>query len=94
MRSQPSTLDSRRSVKMHIEELVLYGFATGDRYRIGAAVRNELERLLVEGGLAAALVESRSIEALDGGSFSFAPGAKAQTIGTHAARAVYGGLTR
>ncbi len=94
MRSQPSILGSRRSVKMHIEELVLYGFGAGDRYHIGEAVQRELARLLTQRGIAGTLPANRSIEALDAGSFSLMPGAKAQNIGAQAARAVYRGLTR
>ena len=82
------------SICLHIEELVLHGFAAGDRYHIGEAVRRELARLLAEGGIAGVLAANRSTETLDGGSFSFMPGAKAQAIGAQAAGAVYRGLTR
>ena len=38
------------NVELHIEELVLHGFAPGDRYRIGEAVERELQRLLTVQG--------------------------------------------
>ena len=40
------------TVSLHIETLVLDGFAPGDRYRIGAAMQRELERLVSMHGLA------------------------------------------
>ena len=36
------------NLNLHIEELVLHGFAPGDRYRIGEAVQQELTRLFAE----------------------------------------------
>jgi hypothetical protein len=36
---------------LHIEELVLHGFAAGSRHTIGDAVRSEIARRLGEGGM-------------------------------------------
>jgi hypothetical protein len=36
----------RPSINLHIEELVLHGFAPGDRHRISEAVEQELTRLI------------------------------------------------
>ena len=38
-------------IELHIEELVLHGFAPGDRHPIGDAVEHELIRLFAEQGL-------------------------------------------
>ncbi|MEJ2009120.1 MAG: hypothetical protein P8Z30_13360 [Acidobacteriota bacterium] len=44
---------SRRRVEVHIEELVLHGFAPGDRHRIAVAVKQELSRLILAEGVPA-----------------------------------------
>lgn len=80
------------NIELHIEELVLLGFAPGDRYRIGAAVERELAWLLEQGeGLS--LAQSSEITFLDGGRFEVARDSKAETVGAQIARAVYGGLS-
>lgn len=80
------------NIELHIEELVLHGFATRDRDAIGAAVQHELTRLCAEQGMHPALSKHYEVEKLDGGSFAMKPGAKAQTIGVQVAQSVYGGL--
>ena len=82
------------NVELHIEELVLHGFAPGDRYRIGDAVERELSRLFAEQGTPPALARGGDIGRLDGGSFEAKPGSRAEATGTQVARAVYGGLRR
>jgi len=77
------------SLEIHIEELVLDGFAAGDRFRIGDALERELGRLLARQGLPASAARSASIEQLDGGAFQVAPGAGARTIGIQVAQKVY-----
>jgi hypothetical protein len=58
----------RRAIELHIEELVLHGFAPHDRHAIADAVRDELAAKLEEGGLG--LSEDLSIERLDGGTIA------------------------
>ncbi len=79
-------------IHVHIEELVLYGFAPGDRYRIGEAVERELARLLAEHGAPSSLMQGGEVTRLDGGSFDIAPGSKADSISAQIAHSVYGGL--
>ncbi len=86
--------DSNHSVSLHIESLVLDGFAPSDRYRIGAAVQRELERLVATQGLPPTLGRKGEIARLDGGEFQVARSAKADAIGTQIAQAVYGGFYR
>jgi hypothetical protein len=82
------------SIGLHIDELVLHGFAASDRHAIGAAVERELARLIGEQGLPPAIGQSGERWRLDGGAFNLAAGAPAQVIGTQVARAVYAGLVR
>jgi len=82
---------TRSNIEVHIEELVLHGFASKDRYLIGEAVQRELTRLFTEQGVPAFLSQSGEIARLDGGSFNVAAGSKAETIGAQVAQAVYGG---
>jgi hypothetical protein len=81
-------------IDLQIEELVLHGFAPGDRYRIGEAVEHELARLFDEQGVPPSLVRGSGIERLDGGAFEVAHGSKSEVVGAQAARAIYGGLSR
>jgi len=42
-----------REIEVHIEELVLHGFAPGERWQVGDALEHELRGLLAERGLPA-----------------------------------------
>ena len=53
------------AVQLHIEELVLHGFAPADRYRIAAAVQLELTRLLAEHGVSPALQQGGEAQRLN-----------------------------
>jgi hypothetical protein len=82
------------NLELHIEELVLHGFAPADRYRIGDSMERELARLFAEQGTPPSLRQGSEIERLDGGSFEAKAGSRAEAIGTRVAQAVYGGLRR
>ena len=92
MSSQLSTINFSPSVRLHIEELVLHGFAPGDRHRIGEAMQRELTRLFTEEGTPPALTKSAEIDRLDGGTFQTTGTAKPEATGAQVARAVFGGL--
>jgi len=81
-------------VELHIEELILYGFAPEDRYRIGEAVERELANLLAERGMPQSMDNGLEIAGLNVGDISIAKGARPEAIGAQVARAVYGGLKR
>ncbi len=81
------------NVELHIEELVLRGFAPGERYRIGEAMERELVRLFDEQGVPPSLARGSEIERLDGGAFEVAHGSKSETVGAQVAQAIYGGLS-
>jgi hypothetical protein len=80
------------NIELHIEELVLHGFAPGDRYAIGEAMQRELTRLFAEQGIHPSLSNGYEAERVDGGTFHMQPGTKAGAIGSQVAHTVYGGL--
>jgi len=82
------------NIELYIEELVLRGFAPGERYRIGDAMERELIRIFAEQGTPPSLAQGSEIERLDGGTFEVKPGSRAEAIGVQVAQAVYGGLSR
>jgi len=87
---KPSSAVQRpSSIGLHIDALVLHGFAPGDRHSIGAAVERELARLLDERGLPPPLEQRAELARLDGGSFDVAAGAHPDVIGAEIARAIY-----
>ena len=81
-----------QTIEVHIEELVLHGFAPGDRYAIGEAVQGELTRLFTTQGVPAPLSAGAEVGRVDAGAFPVGAGAQTEGVGTGAARAVYGGL--
>lgn len=89
-----SANDLHRAVELHIDELVLNGFAPADRYRIGAAVQSELTRLITELGVPSAIAHEGEMAQLDGGTLQIEPGSRAEMIGVHLAQAIYGGLRK
>jgi hypothetical protein len=76
---------------LHIEEMVLHGFAPGDRSRIGEAVQQELTRLFSE-GIPPALSQGGEIGSLDGGGFEMNDEMRAGAIGVQIAQSIYEGL--
>lgn len=85
-------MNQQPSLHLHIEELVLHGFAPGDRHRIGEAVQLELARLLTEEATPPGLAKSATIERLNGGTFQMTSAPRPETTGAQVARAVFGGL--
>ncbi len=84
----------QKNIELHIEELVLHGFAGSDHQNIGEAVERELSRLFAEKGVPPSLVDGGRIDNLDGGAFEVMPGSRTEVVGAGVARAVYGGLKR
>jgi hypothetical protein len=82
----------QHSVELHIEELVLNGFAHNDRYRIGEALEQELTRLLSEEGTPIAFTQAVNVASLNGGAIDLDPGSNPEAAGIQLARAIYGGL--
>ncbi len=90
----PAAAGRQPSMALHIEELVLHGFAPGDRQRLGEALQRELTRLLAGGGRPGWLAQGGEVARLDGGELTLTPGTPAETVGARVARAVYRGLKR
>jgi hypothetical protein len=80
-------------IEVHIEQLVLHGFAPGDRHRVGAAVERELTVLLAAGKGLGLLRRDAEVAHVAGEAFDVPTGARPETIGAQMARAVYRGLT-
>jgi hypothetical protein len=78
------------NIELHIDELVLHGFAPEDRYRIGESVERELVQLIRERGLQHAPSTNVHIPALKGGNVQIGTDANHHTVGAEIARSVYG----
>lgn len=85
-------MDLKPNIELHIEELVLHGFAPGDRHAIARAVEAEVARLIRERGLPSVGGDDISVARLDGGSFQVEPSAGPAAIGGQIAQGVVGGL--
>ena len=81
-----------RRLSLHVDELVLHGFANADRHRIGMAAERELTRLLADRGVPGAPRRDREKASVDAGTVALSPGASPRDIGAAIARAVYRGL--
>jgi len=79
-------------IELIIDELVLHGFAPGERYAIGEAVQAHLESLFAASSVAPS--RSVSIDRLAPQQMELTSGAKAETIGSGIAQAIHGGLPR
>lgn len=95
MKDLPTQINPR-SVELHIEELVLHGFAAGDGRAIGEAVERELSRLLLvqfaDQGVPPSFAENSEQARLDAGTFKVAPSANSEAIGGQIALTVHQGL--
>ncbi len=82
------------NIKLHIEELILDGFAPGDRYRIADSVERKLTQLFAEQGVPQSLAQGGEIAHLDGGAFEATRDSRPEAVGAKVARTIYGGLNR
>ncbi len=91
--AQPNTAAvAPRSIELHIEELVLHGFAPDNHEQFAAAVESELTRLLTERGIPSLLTASGEVEQLGGSAFRIQQGEQAEVTGQHLAKAIYTGV--
>ncbi len=79
-------------VELRIEELVLDGFPAMDYGRCGAALREELTRLVRERGVPAAWRESWRSDVHTLGPLELPRGAAPELVGVRLARQLYDGL--
>ncbi len=87
-------MDLTPDLSVRIDELVLDGFAPGDRYRISEAVERELARLLLERSPSSPAGWTGDVGQIDGGSFELDLLRGPSAIGRRIAEAVHGGLVR
>jgi hypothetical protein len=80
-------------IELHIEKLVLHGFAPSDKHRIAAAVQEELERLIKGQAVPTGPEHGIHRAHLDGGSFCVRIGERPDSIGVRIGQAVYEVLT-
>lgn len=93
-RGEPPVESRPPAVEVHVEELVLHGFAPGDRAGIAAAVERELARLLARDGVPEAWRRPGERERLDGGAFRHTPDAPRRRTGAAVAREVWKAVRR
>jgi hypothetical protein len=82
------TSNAQPLVELHIDELVLHGFAPTERHAIGDTVESELRELLVKQQSLPWSLANREIDRIDVGEFEIASGAPAQTSGGRVAEAI------
>jgi hypothetical protein len=82
-------MNERSPIHLHIEELVLHGFPSGDSQRIGEAFETALQRLWVEQLQTPQLLESSETERINAGEFGVEPDGGAQRLGSDLALAVH-----
>ena len=80
------------SLDLHIDELVLHGFASSDRYAIGDAVERELAQLFRKQGVPNSLRSEKTADEIRGATLNATQHAKPHIIGRQIANAVYQGL--
>ena len=78
-----------REIEVHIEELVLHGFAPEDRWSIGDALERELRALLAEKGVPSTWFSSPA--RIDAGSLPATSVPKAAATGAGIAGAIHRG---
>jgi hypothetical protein len=84
----------RRTIELHIDELVLSGFGVQNGDRIGAALERELSRLISSGDLVHLAASPLQVASLNAGAIRLEPNAHPNYIGRELARRVYGQLAR
>ena len=89
---KPETNQPGNAVELHIDELVLHGFASGNRRQISSAVQSELTRLLSEGNLPGFRQNPPAVDRVNGGTLWVKVGSKPQEAGAEIARAVFRSL--
>lgn len=79
-------------IDLHIDALILHGFAPGDRPLIAQALQQELTRLLTEQGVPSSLTHSIEVPHLQGANVQAASGLSPRAIGTQVAQSIYTSL--
>jgi hypothetical protein len=86
-------IPSDYDLELAIERLVLHGIAPQDRHRLGAALQQELTRLLTEQGIPPRLTQASALAQLKVSPCEVSADARPEAIGTQLAQTIYQGLT-
>jgi hypothetical protein len=81
-------------LELHIEQLVLHGFAPEVAHHLGEVVQHELQRLLAQRAGAPTFAASHEVARIDAGAVAVEPGSGAQQVGAALAQAIYAGMSR
>lgn len=93
-KAKESSVNTPRSVELHIHQLLLEGFEDADQIAIRRAVETELTLLLSQGGMPQFPSERQSTDCIDGGMFHLGTNTTVRRLGSHIARAIYSGLSK
>ncbi len=85
---------SNARIELHIGRLRLHGFPPAQRHAIGAALRQELARLIAERGMPGARSPGGRLPNLNLAGMRIRAGAGGKDVGAQLARTIYGGLSR
>lgn len=83
-----------RRVVLHIDRMVLGGFANAYSRAVGEGMRGELARLLADPATVERLASLGNVARLDAGRISLAHDVKPQRLGMSVGRAIARGLSR
>ncbi len=83
-------MDSR--IELHIDELVLDGFAGLDGGAVEQALAQVLTRLLAQRGVPASLAGGVSLAGLDAGAVDLPPGLPSRDVGQRLGHTLYRGI--
>jgi hypothetical protein len=81
-----------QDIEIHIDELVLHGFARNDYEGIKNAIEAELVRLISANGIPQTMASPENYRRIDGVEFNMPNGKNAAHIGNAIAGSVYNGL--
>ena len=84
-------LKNQHSVDLHIEELVLNGFAPADGYAIGEGLERELQRIIVAEGMPAWLRADGEPSNITIRDYTISSDVQADAVGSQIARTIHGG---
>jgi len=91
MNNRESPTRNQPLLKVHIEELVLHGFAATNRYEVADAMREQLIQLFTGQSFSPEAVGEH--KTVDAGSFQVTPDDRGAHIGAQVAQSVHRGLS-
>jgi hypothetical protein len=81
-------------IEINIDELILTGFPSTDRHRIGEAVKSELTRLISEKGFQKQPESGNLISHIDTATIHIKDFNNPRTTGIQIAQSIFGGLNK